>query len=138
MEERQRREELQAQLLKVAENNRNLARHNTRLLQTADRLKTEGELVLHELHTRTAAFKACEAESARELGRLQRALDGCAEEMRELNTQLQAKQACGASEPSCRQSGHVVHQNPACLLCPLTCTACEEGHPALVLPGLAC
>jgi hypothetical protein len=93
LEERQHREELGAQLQKGAENNKNLARHNTRLLQAAERLKSQGEVALHELHTRSAAFKVREAETAVKIGRLQCALEGSAAQLRELQLQLEAKQA---------------------------------------------
>lgn len=82
-------------LQRATENNRTLARQNARLLEQLDRLKAENELVAHELGTRAAAFRAREAEGAKEAGHLQQALHEAGLRIKELTNQLHEAQARG-------------------------------------------
>ena len=93
--ERRRREELEGQLQKAAENNRALAKYNQRLRQQVDRLRAENELAVHQLAMCVAAFKAREADGTREIHRLQQTLQESGIYISQLSKQLQEKQARG-------------------------------------------
>ncbi|GAB4814761.1 hypothetical protein N2152v2_001807 [Parachlorella kessleri] len=102
--ERQQREQAQSQLSKAAENNRTLARQNTRLLQAVERLKAESEVSQHELLTRTAAFKVFSEECAQRMRQLQHELSASRAKQCSLRTELQGaldtlQQLAGSSKP---------------------------------------